>query len=467
VTNHDIRLDRAALDVLQTGFRGELLEPGDTGYDRAREVWNSRVDRHPALVARCHGVADVLQVLASARELDAEIAVRGGGHDVAGNGVCDRGVVIDLSPMKGVRVDPVRRVARAQAGLTWAELDRETQAFGLATTGGQCSSTGVSGVTLGGGIGWLMRTHGLTVDNLLSADVITADGQLLTASEHENKELFWGLRGGGGNFGIVTEFEFRLHPVSQVVGGLLIHPGDRMAEVFAFYRAFAATEPDSITSTVIFLTAPPMPALPESMHGKPAVAIGVCYSGPPEEADDALRALREFGPPAADMIMPMPYLALQSMFDGMPAGDYGYHQSIRTGYLPELTDEAIATLTRCGDAAVSPQCLVEVIHLDGAVGRVAEGDTAFPGRDARFFCMFQSTWSEPADAESHTAWTRDSWDVTKRFSDGRTHPGFLDGDESPRRVADAYGEKKLARLTALKRELDPTNVFHLNKNISP
>ncbi|WP_238598110.1 FAD-binding oxidoreductase [Saccharothrix sp. ALI-22-I] len=353
------------------------------------------------------------------------------------------------------------------AGLTWAELDRETQAFGLATTGGQCSTTGVAGVTLGGGLGWLMRRRGLTVDNLLSVDVVTADGRLLTASEHENPELFWGLRGGGGNFGIVTELELRLHPVDQVVAGLLIHPGDRLADVLAFYREFAATEPDSITSTVIFLTAPPMPELPESLHGAPAVAIGVCFSGPPEEADDALRPLREFGPPAADMIAPMPYLALQSMFDGMPAGDYGYHQSIRTGYLPELGDEAIATLTRHADAAVSPQCLIELIHLEGAIGHVAEGGTAFPSRDARFFCMFQSTWNDPGNAASHTGWTRDGWDAIRPFSDGRTHPGFLDADEPASRVADAYGEQKMARLAALKRELDPTNLFHLNKNIHP
>ncbi|QFZ21330.1 FAD-binding oxidoreductase [Saccharothrix syringae] len=459
--------NRTLADAIRADFRGELLEPGDAGYDRARVVWNAAVDRRPAVIARCRGVADVLHALAVAREAGVEVAVRGGGHDVAGNGVCDGGVVLDLSPMKGVRVDPVRRVARAQAGLTWAELDRETQAFGLATTGGQCSGTGVAGVTLGGGVGWLMRRHGLTVDNLLSVDVVTADGRLLTASEDENRELFWGLRGGGGNFGVVTGFEFRLHPVREVVAGLLVHPGDRLADVLALYRSYAAVEPDSVTSTVIALTAPPMPGLPESLHNEPAVAIGVCHSGPPEEADEALRPLREFGPPAADMVGPMPYLALQSMFDGMPAGDYGYRQSIRTGYLAELGDDAIAALVRHAGAAVSPLCLVELLHLGGAVARVAEDDTAFPGRDARFFCMFQSTWSDPAGTAAHTGWTREGWDAFARFSDGRTHPGFLDADEPARRVADAYGERKTARLAALKRRVDPANFFHLNKNIRP
>jgi FAD/FMN-containing dehydrogenase len=456
-----------AFDPLPAGFHGELLKPGSREYDQARVVWNSRIDRRPALIARCTDVSDVLAALATAREFGGDVAVRGGGHDVAGNGVCERGVVIDLSPMKGVRIDPVRRVVRAQAGLTWAELDLKTQEVGLATTGGQCSSTGVAGVTLGGGLGWLMRSHGLTVDNLLSAEVVTADGRVLTASERENPELFWGLRGGGGNFGIVTEFELRLHPVSEIVGGLLVYPGDLMAEVFAFYGEWAKTEPNSVTSSVLSLTAPPMPTLPPEMHGKPAVAIGVCYSGPPEDADVVLGPLRAWGPPAADLIAAMPYLALQSMFDGMPAGDYGYHQSIRSGYLPSLSGAAIAALTEHAAAAVSDQCIIEVIHLEGAVSDVPEPDTAFPGRDARFFGMLQSTWTDRADAKSHLAWTQSGWDTISQFSDGRTHPNFLDGDEPASRVADAYGPKKMARLADLKREYDPTNLFHLNKNIEP
>lgn len=463
----DQDLAGAAIDALSANFRGELLEPGSREYDQARVVWNKRVDRRPALIARCTGVADVLAALAAARELGGDVAVRGGGHDVAGNAVCERGVVIDLSPMKGVRIDPKRRVVRAQAGLTWAELDRETQAFGLATTGGQCSSTGVAGVTLGGGLGWLMRDRGLTIDNLVSVDVVTADGRVLTASEEENQELFWGLRGGGGNFGIVTEFELRLHPVTDVVGGLLVYPGEAMADVFAFYREWAGNEPNSVTSTVLSLTAPPMPALPPEMHGKPAVAIGACYSGPPEDADAVLGPLRAWGPPAADMIAPMPYLTLQSMFDGMPAGDYGYHQSIRSCYLPELSDRAIQALTSHVAGAVSDQCIVEVIHLEGAVSDVAEPDTAFPGRDARFFCMFQSTWTDRADAGSHLAWTQAGWDAISAFSDGRTYPSFLDAEDPASRVADAYGPRKMARLADLKREFDPENLFHLNKNIEP
>jgi FAD/FMN-containing dehydrogenase len=465
VTDQD--LAGTAFDALRANFRGELLSPGSREYDQARVVWNKRVDRRPALIARCTGVADVLAALAAARKFGGDVAVRGGGHDVAGAAVCERGIVIDLSPMKGVRIDEAKRVVRAQAGLTWAELDRETQAFGLATTGGQCSSTGVAGVTLGGGFGWLMRNHGLTIDNLLSVDVVTADGRLLTASEDENPELFWGLRGGGGNFGIVTEFEFRLHPLTDVVGGLLVYPGDMMADVFAFYGEWARTEPNSVTSTVISLTAPPMPALPQEMHGKPAVAIGVCYSGPAEDADAVLGPLRSWGAPAADMIASMPYLTLQSMFDGMPAGDYGYHQSIRSCYLPELSGRAIEALTAHVADAVSDQCLVEVIHLEGAVSDVAETDTAFPGRDARFFCMLQSTWTDRGDAESHLGWTQAGWDAVSQYSDGRTYPNFLDGEDPASRVSDSYGARKMARLAGLKREFDPANLFHLNKNIEP
>ena len=465
MTAQDTGFDRAALDAVRANFRGELIEPDDPRYDKTRVVWNARVDRRPALIARCTGVADVLHVLSVAREHAVPIAVRGGGHDVAGNAVCDGGVVIDLTPMKGVRVDPARRVVRAQAGLTWAELDRETQAFGLATTGGQCSSTGVAGVTLGGGIGWLMGRHGLTIDNLLSVDVVTADGRLLTASEDENPELFWGLRGGGGNFGIATEFELRLHPVRDVVAGLLVYHGDRFAELLRCYRQFAETQPDDLSSTIIYLTAPPMPGIPEELHNAPAVAIGVCHSGTPEDAEAALRPLRELRP-AADMIATMPYLTLQSMFDGMPAGDYGYAQSIRTGYLPDLSDEAIAAIAEQAAAVVSPLCLVELIHLCEAA-RIPDADSAFPGRDAGFFCMLQSTWSDPADAESHTAWTGRGWAAVQPFTDGRTYPNFIDGDEPAQRVADSYGPEKLARLTALKREFDPGNLFRLNKNIEP
>lgn len=456
-----------AFDALRTDFHGELLEPGSREYDQARVVWNSRIDRRPALIARCTGVSDVQAALATARNHGGDVAVRGGGHDVAGNGVCERGVVIDLSPMKGIRIDPVRQVVRAEAGLTWAELDKATQEFGLATTGGQCSSTGVAGVTLGGGFGWLMRSRGLTVDNLLSAQVVTADGQVLTASERENPDLFWGLRGGGGNFGIVTEFELRLHPVTDVVGGLLMYPGDMAADVFAYYGEYAASEPNSVTSTVLSLTAAAAPTLPPEVRGKPAVAIGVCYSGPPEDADAVLGPLRAWGPPAADLIAPMPYLTLQSMFDGMPAGDYGYHQSIRSGYLPSLSGAAIQAITEHAAAAVSDQCIVEVIHLEGAVSDVPEADTAFPGRDARFFCMLQSTWTDRSAAESHLDWTQSGWASIAQYSDGRTHPNFLDGDEPADRVAAAYGPKKLARLAALKRQYDPTNLFHLNKNIQP
>lgn len=461
------RFGEAVLEPLRSSFRGEVIDPGHPAYDRARVVWNARIDRRPQLIARCTGVADVLVALKLARERGALVAVRGGGHDVAGNAVCDGGVVIDLSPMKGARVDPARRTVRAQAGLTWAELDRETQAFGLATTGSQCSMTGISGVTLGGGIGWLMRQHGLTIDNLISVDMVTADGRLVTASAEENQELFWGLRGGGGNFGIVTEIELRLHPVDQVVVAMLMHPAERFADALRAYQEFTATEPDACTTGFLCMVLPPLPQVPPELHGKPGVIIISCYNGPRADAEPALQKLRAFGPPAAEIVTPMPYLALQSMFNGSPAGDYGYGQSIRSNYLPRLGDGAIEAILAQLREMPSALCLFEMIHLGGAVARVGEDETAFPRRTAEFFSIFQATWADPADAERNTRWTHESWEATRRFSSGGTLTSFLDGDEPQDRVREAFGEAKMERLTALKRAWDPTNFFRLNKNIKP
>ncbi|WP_437316481.1 FAD-binding oxidoreductase [Sorangium sp. So ce385] len=461
------RFSPAALASLRSAFRGELIDADHPVYDRARVVWNARIDRRPALIARCTGVADVLAAVRFAREQGALVAVRGGGHDVAGSAVCEGGLVIDLSPMKGVRVDPHRRTVRAQAGLTWAELDRETQAFGLATTGGQCSTTGVAGVTLGGGIGWLMRQHGLTIDNLISADVVTADGRLLVASARENEELFWGLRGGGGNFGIVTELELRLHPVSQVFAGMLVHPGERLGDALRFYQEFAEREPDPLASSLIYFELPPMPEIPERLRGAPGVAIVVCYNGPPDEAERALAPLRAFGPPAAEIVGPMPYLALQGMFNGSPAGDYGFSQCIRSQYVARLGDAAIEALVAQVQARVSPLCLFEIAHLGGAVARVGEDETAFARRSAPFFSMFQSTWTDPADAERNIRWTQAAWQAMRPFSLGVTHPSFIDGDEPEARVSETFGDAKMKRLAALKRAYDPENFFRMNKNIKP
>lgn len=467
MTQTRARFDGGALDNLRTGFRGALLEPGHALYDQARAVWNARIDRHPALIARCAGVADVLAAVRFAREQGALAAVRGGGYDAAGNGVCDGGVVIDLSPMKGARVDPARRTVRAQAGLTWGELDRETQAFGLATVGGQCSGTGVAGVTLGGGIGWLMREHGLTIDNLASVDLVTADGRLVTASEHENQELFWGLRGGGGNFGIVTELELRLHPVRDVVFGMWIHPSEALADTLRAYQEYVATSPDRVACSFIHLKLPPLPQIPQHMHDKPGVAIAAFYNGPLEEAEPVVAPLRKMGPPVGEVYGPMPYLAVQGMFDGVPAGAYGYGQCVRSSYFSALSDEAIATVVEQVRAAVSPMCMFELAQLGGAVARVGEDETAYPRRAAPFFSMFQSSFRDPAEAERHIRWTEASWQAMRRFSYGGTHVGFLDAGEPEDRIREAFGEAKMARLAALKRAWDPENFFRMNKNIKP
>lgn len=461
------RFASQALDSLRSSFRGELIEPDNERYNAARVVWNARIDRRPALIARCTGVADVLAAVRFGREQGALVAVRGGGHDIAGNGVCDGGLVIDLSAMKGARVDAKRRTVRAQAGLTWGELDRETQAFGLATTGGQCSKTGIAGVTLGGGIGWLMREHGLTIDNLVSVDVVTAGGQLVTASAEENPELFWGVRGGGGNFGIVTELELRLHPVSQVAVAMFIHPAERFAEALRFYQSFVASEPEAMGTGFIYIDLPPMPQIPAELHGAPGVILAACYNGSLAAAEPAIAPLRGFGPPVAEIVAAMPYLVLQGMFDAAPAGAYGYGQCIRSNYFATFSEEAIATITAQVKAAPSASCLFEIAHLGGAVSRVGEDETAFSNRAAPFFSMFQSTWKDAAFAERHVRWTEAAFKATRGFSTGGTYANFIDEGEPESRVAEAFGQAKMKRLKALKLAYDPENFFRMNKNITP
>src|ERR671922_129876 len=304
------------LERLRDSLPGSLIQPGDKGYDEARSIWNGAIDRRPACIARCTGVTDVVAAVRFARERDLEIAVRSGGHGVGGHALCDGGLVIDLSPMKGIRIDPARRTARAEAGVLWGELDRETQVHGLATVGGIVTHTGIAGLTLGGGIGWLMRKHGATVDNLLSVDLVTAEGELLTASGDENPELFWGIRGGGGNFGVVTSFEYRLHPVGPLVlAGPIFHPLEHAPDVLRFYREFIADAPDELTTIFNLRVAPPLPFLPEDVHGKPIVMVGACYAGVPEDGIEVVRPLKQFGSPIVDLLEPKPYSALQAMFD--------------------------------------------------------------------------------------------------------------------------------------------------------
>ena len=354
------------LERLRDSIRGPVIAPDDAGYDAARAIWNGAIDRRPACVARCTGVADVVAAVRFAREHDLLVAVRSGGHGVGGHALCDGGLVIDLSPMKGIRVDPAARTARAEAGVLWGELDRETQLHGLATVGGIVTHTGIAGLTLGGGIGWLTRKHGATVDNLLSVDLVTAEGELLTASGDENPDLFWGIRGGGGNFGVVTSFEYRLHPVGPIVlAGPIFHPLEDAREVLAFYREFIATAPDELTTIFELSVAPPLPFLPEDVHGKPIVMVGACYAGAPDDGIEVVRPLKEFGRPIVDLLEPKPYTALQSMFD--PSVPHGWHRYWKSVELPPLTDDAIDTLV---DITASRAHLAEVVlHRLPARGR--------------------------------------------------------------------------------------------------
>ncbi len=457
-------LDKTTIQEFRASLRGALLRPGDDGYDAARRVWNGMIDRKPALIVPCAGVADVINAVNFARTHNLLVSVRGGGHNVTGNAVCEGGIMIDLSPMKGIRVDPVRRTARAQAGLTWREFDHETQAFGLATTGGQVSSTGIAGLTLGGGVGWLMRTCGLAVDNLLSVDIVTADGRLLTASATENEDLFWGVRGGGGNFGIVTSFEYRLHPIGPLVlGGMLLYPAAQAKELLHFYREFMAGTPNELMALVAFLTAPPAPFVPAHLQGTPMVAIAICYAGSIEEGQRVVEPLRRFGPPALDLLSPMPYTVIQQLFDA--ANPFGLQVYVKSDHLADLGDEVIDTLVTHAATATSPLSVVILFPLEGVVSRVGEQETAFGHRNTAYDYVIYSMWTDPQESERHIQWTRDFWTAMQPFSTG-VYVNEL-GNEGEDRVRAAYLPATYERLIALKNRYDPANLFRLNQNIKP
>jgi FAD/FMN-containing dehydrogenase len=446
----------AAIDFqgLRSSLRGEILTPAHPEYDEARRVWNGMIDRRPDLIVRCAGPSDVIQSVNFARENSMRVAVRGGGHSFPGFSVSDGGMVIDLSRMRSVRVDPRSGTARAEGGAQWGDLDREAAAFGLAVTGGQISHTGIGGLTLGGGIGWLMRKFGTTADNLLSADVVTANGELLHADEHENEDLFWGLRGGGGNFGIVTSFEYRLHPVAMVYAGMVIYPLPQAVQVLRGFRELAATARDELTTMAAFLSTP---------EGHPGIAIGLCYAGDPAEGEALSQPYRELGTPVMEQMAPMPYTVAQSMMD--PSVPPGHRYYMRSNLLNELSDTAIEECVAGFAKVPSPLSILLVVQMGGAVARVPREATAFVHRDSAFSLTVFGSWLDSGHDETNVAWVREVWDRLSPTFPERVYVNELH-DEGSERVRAAYGPA-YERLLALKRKYDPDNFFRLNQNIAP
>ena len=446
------------LTDLATRFTGQLLQPTDAGYDEARRVHNGLVDKRPALIARCRGVADVVDAVNLAHRLNLEVAVRGGGHNVAGRATIDGGLMIDLAPMKGIRVDPHTRTAWAQGGVTWAEFNRETQLHGLAVTGGVVSSTGVAGLTLGGGLGWLMGKHGLALDNLRSVELVTADGRVLRASKDAEPDLFWAVRGGGGNFGVATAFEFQLYPVGPVItGGLIAHPFEHARDVLRFFRDFTASLPDDMTVIGALVHAP-------DGSGVKLAAMATCHCGSPSVAETALRPLKQFGSPAMDAIGPMPYSQLNAMLDGgFPKGALNYWKS---SFLARLSDDAIDTMIDCFARCPTPMGQLLLEHFHGAATRVGVSDTAFPHRAVGENFLVLSEWVDPAQTERCIAWARETYAAMQPFMGPGRYVNYLSDDETGDPTAAAYGPN-YPRLREIKTKYDPANFFHMNQNIRP
>jgi FAD binding domain/Berberine and berberine like len=453
-------LDSPALE----GFAGELVRDGDPGYDDLRGVFNAAIDRRPALIARCSGVADVMAAVACARDQGLQVSIRGGGHSVAGHAVVDGGVMIDLRPMSQVRVDPEKRVAWCGGGANWGQLDRETQAFGLAVTGGRMPDTGVGGLTLGGGSGWLERKYGFTVDSLLSVEMVTADGRLVIASAERNPELFWALKGGGGNFGVVTGFEFRLHEVGPLVyGGMMMFPIDAAVDLLKAYRAFMEEAPDEICTGSAVLCAPPEEFVPEEVRGKPVLAIIGCYVGPPEAGETAFAPLHEWGPALA-MMQPMPYTVVQQLISpGNPPGRQHYWKA---GFLRELSDAAIEKFVAHASDVVSPFQASLMLPLGGAFARAPEGETPLNYRDAKWDYHVLGQWADPAEADRNVTWVRDFDAVMAEFAEEGVYINFV-AEPSAAAVKAGFGDEAYARLVAVKDEYDPENFFRANTNIPP
>jgi FAD/FMN-containing dehydrogenase len=447
-------VDPSLIESFKKDFGGQVILPGDAGYDAARRIWNASIDRRPGLIARCSGVADVVHAVKFARANDLLVAVRGGGHNVGGRALCDDGIVIDLSAMKGIFVDPQQRTARVQAGATLGDVDRETHLHGLAVPAGVVSRTGIAGLTLGGGVGWLVRKYGLTCDNVLACEVVTAQGELVTASDESHADLFWGLRGGGGNFGIVTSFLFRAYPVSTVLGGLIIHARDQAGAVLRHHRDFMASAPEELTAYAALISTP---------DGTPAVGVVACYCGDLKEGERVLKPLRSFGTPILDAIQPLPLPAMQKLLDdAFPDGTYNYWKST---FVKKLTDAAIDVIIEHGNRAQSSLSGVVIEYYGGAAGRVGHADTAFAQRQAEYNVGIMAQWTSAAENDTHIAWTRGLSDALKPHSSGGYLLNFL-SEESPDTIRAAFGSN-YPRLVELKAKYDPTNFFSLNQNVKP
>jgi FAD/FMN-containing dehydrogenase len=452
------------VEGLRESVRGEVIVPQDESYDEARKVFNAMIDRRPAVVVRCAGTDDVVAAVNFARENGLDLAVRGGGHSVPGFGTADDAVVVDLSGMRDVQVDPARRTARSQGGATWGDFNDATHAHGLATTGGVVSTTGVGGLTLGGGIGYLARGVGLSCDNLVAAQVVTADGRVLPASESENEDLFWGIRGGGGNFGVVTAFEFRLHPVAEVYGGPMFFAASDAGTVLRAYREFIADAPEELGGFPAWQIAPPLPFIPEERHGETMLAFIACWAGATEDGERALQPIRDWAPVVAEHVGVMPYPALNSAFDALyPPG--GLQHYWKANFVKELTDDAIEAHLEHGPNVPVVNSTVHIYPINGACNRVASDATAFAYRDATFATVIAGMWPDPADNDANIEWVRDYYDATAPLSEEGGYVNFMSGDDQERIRANYGGNYD--RLVDVKREYDPDNLFHLNQNVRP
>lgn len=458
-------IDRALTDALKTRLRGTVILPGDSHYDESRAIWNGMIDKRPGAIVRCLGVADIVQGLAFAREHQLPLAVRGGGHNIAGLGLCDDGLVLDLSPMKGVWVDPAARRAHAQAGCLLGDVDRETQLHGLAAVLGFVSATGIAGLTLGGGFGYLTPRFGWTCDNVESMQVVTADGRLVRASERENADLFWGLRGGGGNFGVVTSIEYRLYPVGpEIIGGAIAWRAEDAEAVMAMHRSFMASAPPECACVLVMRLAPPAPWLPKEIHGQPVIQMVVCDTGPVAEAEKRLAPLKAFGKPVGDIVQRRPYTVQQSLLDA--ANPRGRRYYWKSEFLPGLGEDSAAVYRAHAAKITSPHSAIIFFPLGGALNALPASHSPMGNREARWVLNVTAAWDRAEDDAAQMAWARNAWQEMRAFSTGGTYVNFLNADEGDDRTRDAYGANH-ARLSALKKTWDPGNLFSHTKNFAP